>query len=210
MILETIAVQGVLPILRDTRPKVLVDLGLALQAGGCQVLEITLMSEGAFEAIRHLSDRGLQLGAGTVMNREQALRAQGAGAQFLVSPGLCGELLEAPPLPYFPGVATPSEVMQALRFEQTTLKLFPAEPLGGVAMLQALRGPFPQVRWLPTGNIRLERVSDYLNAGAMAVGMGSQLFPRAEVEAGEWDKISARFASTQDLGVTASPPNKPR
>ena len=195
MILEAIAQQRLLPILRDTRPEVLINLGLALQAGGCRVLEITLMSDDAYGAIRHLSDRGLRLGAGTVLGREQALRAEAAGAQFLVSPGLALEVLQEPPLPYFPGVATGNEVMQALRAGVTTLKLFPAEPLGGVAMLQALRGPFPQVQWLPTGNIRLEQVDEYLRAGAMAVGMGSQLFPKAEVEAGDWDKISARFAA---------------
>lgn len=193
MILDLIARQRVLPILRDTRTQVLVDLGMALQSGGCQVLEITLMSEGAYEAIRFLSDRGLRLGAGTVLSREQALMAERAGAEFLVSPGLCEELLHHPPLPYFPGVSTPSEVMRALAAGQTCLKLFPAEPLGGTALLGALRGPFPQVRWLPTGNIRLEQVGEYLQAGAMAVGLGGQLFPKAEVEAGDWHKISQRF-----------------
>lgn len=194
MILEVMAEQRVLPILRDTCKQRLVQLGRALHAGGCKVLEITLMSEAAYDAIRILSKEGLRLGAGTVLTREQALRAEQAGAEFLVSPGLAPDLLGELALPYFPGVATPSEVMQALRHGHTTLKLFPAEPLGGVSLLQALRGPFPQVRWLPTGNIRLDQVGDYLRAGALAVGMGSQLFPKAELEAGEWEKISRRFA----------------
>jgi 2-dehydro-3-deoxyphosphogluconate aldolase/(4S)-4-hydroxy-2-oxoglutarate aldolase len=193
MILESLARQRVLPILRDTRTHVLVELGRALKAGGCQVLEITLMSQGAYEAIFSLQQEGLQLGAGTVLSREQAALAKQAGAQFLVSPGLCEELLNDPPLPYFPGVSTPSEVMRALASGQTNLKLFPAEPLGGTAMLSALRGPFPQVRWLPTGNIRLEQVGQYLQAGALAVGLGGQLFPKSEVESGEWEKISQRF-----------------
>lgn len=194
MILELIEQQKLLPILRHTDQQVLLDIGRALQAGGCQVLEITLMSEHAYAAIAQLRSEGLRLGAGTVLNREQAMKAHDAGAEFLVSPGICEDLLGNPPLPYLPGVATPSEVMRAYEAGFHTLKLFPANTLGGIAYLKALSGPFPNLRWLVTGGIEPQELHDYLQAGAMAVGLGGHLFPAHEVGAGNWKAISDRYA----------------
>lgn len=191
---ETLSQQFVIPVVREKDRERLLGVCGALRAGGCRVFEITLMSAAALDVISELSrDSSLWVGAGTVLNRGQGAEAVKRGAKFLVSPGTCEELLVDSPVPYLPGVATPTEVMKAVAHGARFLKLFPAQALGGVSLLKNLMAPFPQVSWMPTGGIDSDTISAYRKAGAICVGVGGKLFPAAEVTEKNWSAISKRF-----------------
>src|SRR4051812_48441611 len=134
--------------------------GDVLAAGGLPVAEITFRTAAAEDAIRQLAKRGdLLVGAGTVLTTEQADRAIGAGAEFIVAPGTNPKVVEhvlKRGVPMVPGVATPSEIELAISLGASALKFFPAETMGGVPALKAFAGPYPEVRFLPTGGITPE------------------------------------------------------
>jgi len=167
----------------------------ALHAGGLGAIELTFTTPGCAEALVEARRRlggGLLLGAGTITSAEQVRAAEAAGADFLVSPHLDETLLEAQletGLLSVPGVLTPSEVAAALRVGATLVKLFPASTVG-VGHLKALLGPFPGLQVMPTGGVSVETAPQWLAAGAVAVGLGGELLPRALRDAGAWDEIS--------------------
>jgi len=139
----------------------------ALCDGGIHTAEITFRTPCAAEAIRQGTRHfpQMNIGAGTVINREQAREALAAGAKFLVSPGLSCEVAEvakASGVPYYPGCVTPTEIMQALSLGITTVKFFPADVYGGIRALRALSAPFPQLRFIPTGGVDLSNLADFL------------------------------------------------
>ncbi|GBD10263.1 Putative KHG/KDPG aldolase [Candidatus Thermoflexus japonica] len=139
----------------------------AMRKAGLPVIEVTFRTAAAAEVIRYLRqvDPQLIIGAGTILTPAQAAQALQAGAQFIVSPGFDSELAawcRSADVLLIPGVATPSEVMAALRHGLYTLKFFPAEAMGGTKTLEALAPVFPQVRFIPTGGIRLSNLADYL------------------------------------------------
>ena len=139
----------------------------ALCEGGLPVAEITFRTACAEEAIRLGSKTfpDMLIGAGTVINEEQCLRALDAGARFIVSPGLGKEIAAVCAergVPYYPGCVTPTEIMEALRLGLTVLKFFPAGIYGGLKALKALSAPFPQVEFIPTGGIDASNLNDYL------------------------------------------------
>ena len=139
----------------------------ALCDGGLPVAEITFRTACAAEAIRIGAEKfpQMHIGAGTVVNAEQAKKAIDAGASFIVSPGLSAavaEICREADVPYLPGCVTPTEIMQALELGITTVKFFPANVYGGLSALKALSGPFPQVKFLPTGGIDLSNINEYL------------------------------------------------
>lgn len=189
---ERIRESGIIAIVRgDFSPPELQALAEALHAGGIEVLEITLNSAGALAAIRDLAARlegRLLLGAGTVLTEGAAGEAIDAGAAFVVSPGLDAGVVarvQARGVLCMPGVYTPSEVQAALRLGCRLLKLFPSD-LAGPAHLRALRAPFNDVGFVPTGGINVSNIGAYAEAGAVAVGVGGSLVKRgvtpAEVE----------------------------
>ncbi|GAA6735009.1 bifunctional 4-hydroxy-2-oxoglutarate aldolase/2-dehydro-3-deoxy-phosphogluconate aldolase [Thermus oshimai] len=160
-----LAAAKVLPILTPRTLEGLEGLGEALLEAGFSWMEVTLRTPLALEAIRRLRALGLEVGAGTVLNEAQAEEALAAGASFLVSPGLSPGLArwaEAQGLPYLPGVATPTEVQEALALGLRLLKFFPAEAMGGVRTLKAYAPVFPGVRFVPTGGIGPETLEAYL------------------------------------------------
>ncbi len=167
--------------------------GDALVAGGLPVAEITFRTAEAEAAIKALAKRGdLLVGAGTVLTTEQADRAIGAGAKFLVAPGTNPAVVEHVLLrgvPMLPGVATPSEIEQAMSLGAMTLKFFPAETLGGPAAIKALAGPYPDVRFVPTGGITPEKLPEYLRLPMVVACGGSWLAPRELLAAGKFDEI---------------------
>jgi 2-dehydro-3-deoxyphosphogluconate aldolase / (4S)-4-hydroxy-2-oxoglutarate aldolase len=134
------------------------------------------------------------VGAGTLVRPQDFKRADGAGAQFVVTPGLTPELADAARnvgIPLLPGIATPSEILQALHFGYDILKFFPAQPAGGIPMLQAFAGPFPNVAFCPTGGISRDSAPAFLKlANVLCVG-GSWVAPKALVESGDWAGIEA-------------------
>lgn len=150
-------------------------LAETLVAAGLPVIEVTLRTEGALDAIRAMAGvPGAIVGAGTVLNETQLAQAVDAGSRFIVSPGLSHRVALAARdsgVPFLPGVATASDIMRGLELGLDRFKFFPAETSGGIAALKALTGPFPDVRFCPTGGIRPETAAEWLaNAAVLCVG----------------------------------------
>lgn len=173
-----------------------VPLARALVAGGVRVLEVTLRTPVALQAISAIAREveGAFVGVGTITTPDDFNRAINAGARFGVSPGLTPALIEAARasgLPLLPGVMTPSDVIAARASGFNALKLFPAQQAGGVGMVKALGGPFPGVTFCPTGGITAASAPEYLALPNVACVGGSWLTPRSLVTAGDWTAITA-------------------
>lgn len=186
----------VIPLLTVDHPRDTVPVARALLAGGLAVVEVALRTGGAMAAIGAIAEQvhGMTVGAGTVLDASAVREAKDAGAAFIVSPGLSAEVVAASAdagLPCLPGVTTATEVMRAHGMGLELLKFFPAEAAGGIGLLKALGGPFPHVRFCPTGGVTQANAADYLSLpNVFAVG-GSWLTPRAAVSANEWDHVTA-------------------
>ncbi len=172
-----------------------VPLAQALVAGGVRVLEVTLRSAVALEAIEAMAGAVPEavVGAGTLRTAADARAAKDAGAVFAVSPGFTPELsaaCRAAELPLLPGVSTASEVMQANDHGHSFLKLFPATAVGGIAMLKGLAGPFPDVAFCPTGGITPETAPQFLALPNVKVCGGSWLCPKDALARGDWAAIT--------------------
>ncbi len=168
-------------------------LAEALVAGGLPVLEVTLRTPAALDAIRAMAEvPGGVVGAGTLLTPEDVMAAKSAGARFGVSPGATDRLLKAcedADLPLLPGAATASEAMALLERGYTVQKFFPAEANGGIPALKAIGAPIPQVRFCPTGGVSLSNAPDYLAlSNTLCVG-GSWVAPKDAVSAGDWGRI---------------------
>jgi len=184
----------VIPVLTIERLEYAVPLAKALVAGGVRMLEVTLRTPVAIEAARAMIAEvpDAIVGIGTILNGDEAL-----GAKFGISPGATPELLKAAAasdLPFAPGIATASELMQALAHGFDLVKFFPAEQSGGIKALRALAGPFPNIRVCPTGGIGEANAAAWLaEPNVLAVG-GSWLCPAADIRSGNWAGISAMCA----------------
>lgn len=191
----------VIPVITIERVEDAWSLAWALVEGGLPVLEVTLRTEAAIPAIAAMSEvEGAVVGAGTVLNREQALAAKAAGAVFAVSPGATDKLLdlcEAEELPLLAGASTPSEAMKLAERGYTIQKFFPAEANGGVPSLKAFGAPLSHVRFCPTGGVSLKNAKDYLSLPNVICVGGSWVVPQKLIDAGNWDEIKrlAREAS---------------
>jgi 2-dehydro-3-deoxyphosphogluconate aldolase/(4S)-4-hydroxy-2-oxoglutarate aldolase len=187
----------IVPVLTIDRVEDGVPLARALVAGGVKVLEVTFRTEAAAAAAKAIIAEvpDAIVGIGTVLNGDDLRRAQALGARFAVSPGTTPELLDAAAasgLPLLPGVATGSEVMQALAHGFNLLKFFPAEQSGGIPMLRALAGPFPATRFCPTGGVNVANAATWLaEPNVMCVG-GSWLCPASDIKAANWEVITGR------------------
>jgi 2-dehydro-3-deoxyphosphogluconate aldolase/(4S)-4-hydroxy-2-oxoglutarate aldolase len=187
---------GIVAVLRAPSADAAVRAVDALVAGGITGIEVTYTTPDAAAAIAEVHARhgdSIHLGAGTVLDAAQAREAVDAGARFLVSPGTQPDLaasMRATGVSVFFGALTPSEVMTALALGTDAVKLFPAS-LGGPAYLRSLRGPFPEVPFVPTGGVNADNLSDWFDAGALAVGAGSELCPAGAIRLGDWDAIEA-------------------
>lgn len=194
---EEILRQGpVVPVMVIQKLEHAVPLAKALMDGGIRVLEITLRTPVAVEAIRAIRRDvpDAMVGAGTVIRPEELTVVAEAGAVFAISPGLTVELLQAAnegPIPLIPGIATVSEMMTGLALGYTYFKFFPAEAAGGVKMLKAIAGPFPQITFCPTGGITPDNYRDYLTLGNVACVGGSWLAPQESVDNRDWARITA-------------------
>ena len=186
----------VIPVLTIERLEDAVPLARALVTGGVRVLEVTLRTTCAIEAARAIMTGvpGAIVGIGTILNAEDLARAEEIGARFGISPGATPELLRAAAtsaLAFAPGIATASELMQALAYGLGLVKFFPAEQSGGIKALRALAGPFPDVRFCPTGGIGEANAAAWLaERNVVAVG-GSWLCPAADIRSGNWAGITA-------------------
>lgn len=188
------ALAPVVPVLVIDRLEDAEPLARALVAGGLPVLEVTLRTPAALDAIRAMSAvPGGVVGAGTLLSPEDVRAAKAAGATFGVSPGATDRLLDAcaeADLPLLPGAATATEVMALLEKGYTVQKFFPAEASGGAAALAGIGAPIPQVRFCPTGGIGPKNVADYLALGNVLCVGGSWVAPKDRVAAGDWKAIT--------------------
>jgi 2-dehydro-3-deoxyphosphogluconate aldolase/(4S)-4-hydroxy-2-oxoglutarate aldolase len=175
-----LAQSGVVAILRGSSERHLAGVARTLGEAGVTCLELTLTTPGAVDAlaqVRGALDPGVALGMGSVIDADQARACLDAGADFLVSPGVCPEVAvyaRERGVPCYPGALTPSELLEAWRLNTPAVKLFPAGS-GGVRYLKDVRAPLPQIPLVPTGGVALDQIPDYIAAGAVAVGLGSPL-----------------------------------
>jgi 2-dehydro-3-deoxyphosphogluconate aldolase/(4S)-4-hydroxy-2-oxoglutarate aldolase len=185
----------VIPVLAVTDVEQAVPLGRALVAGGLPIIEITLRTEAALSVIeaidRHVE--GATVGAGTLRAASQFEEVRDAGARFAVGPGATESLFAAAErtgLDFLPGVVTPADVLRAGEAGWQHLKFFPAEAFGGVKTLQSLQGPFPDVRFCPTGGVNGQNYLDYLALDNVLCVGGSWVAPQSLVDRGDWGRIT--------------------
>ena len=198
---EICQLAAVIPVLVVKALDTAKPLAQALVAGGLPALEVTLRTPVALDVIRAMSEvQGGVVGAGTLLSPQDVKNAKAAGAQFGVSPGITDSLLKAAQdydLPLLPGAATASEVMYLLEQGYDTLKLFPAEAVGGINLLKSLGAPLPQAKFCPTGGIHLNLAPQYLALPNVLCVGGSWIAPDNLIAQGDWAGIEqlARAAS---------------
>jgi 2-dehydro-3-deoxyphosphogluconate aldolase/(4S)-4-hydroxy-2-oxoglutarate aldolase len=189
-----LALAPVIPVITIERVEHAVPLARALCAGGLRVLEVTLRTSAALESIEAMRKAvpDAIVGVGTLTKSKDFTDAANAGAQFGVSPGLTEPLANAARsagFPLLPGIMTPSDLIAGLGFGFTTFKLFPAQQAGGIGMLKALYGPFPDVVFCPTGGITRASAPEFLALPNVACVGGSWVVPNDRIGAGDWRTI---------------------
>ena len=192
---ELCSLAPVVPVIVLDRLEDAVPAGRALVAGGLRVLEITLRTPVALEALRAMSEEipDAVVGAGSVNTPELLAKAKAAGARFAVAPGCTPSLLAASrdqDLALLPGANSPSEIMALLDEGLEVMKFFPAEQAGGAAFLKSIAGPLPQARFCPTGGITPQKARDYLALPNVLCVGGSWVLPKDAVESGDWARVT--------------------
>ncbi|MFA0879522.1 bifunctional 4-hydroxy-2-oxoglutarate aldolase/2-dehydro-3-deoxy-phosphogluconate aldolase [Vibrio cholerae] len=185
----------VIPVIAIDNAEDIIPLGKVLVENGLPAAEITLRSEAAVEAIRLLrqTQPDMLIGAGTVLNREQAIAAKEAGATFIVSPGFNPNTVKACKeigIDIVPGVNNPSTVEAALEMGLTTLKFFPAEASGGINMVKSLLAPYTDIELMPTGGISPANIKDYLAIPRVLACGGTWMVDKKLIEAGNWEELA--------------------
>ena len=196
----------IVPVLTVPSIAMAAPLAQALFDGGLRCAEVTLRTPDSEPVLTTMAaHEGLTVGAGTVLTPEQARRAVAAGAAFIVSPGLDPDLVAACRelnTPIIPGTATATELMHAQRLGIGTVKLFPAEPLGGLATLKTLAAPFPHIRFMPTGGIGPDHAAAYLAHPAVVAVGGSWIAPPDCLRRGDYRQIRALAGHAVKLGAS--------
>lgn len=195
----------VIPVMVINNLEHAVPLANALVEGGLKVLEITLRTPVALEAIKQIKSEipSAIVGAGTVINQQTLNQAIDAGSEFLVSPGVTESLIDAAletGVPILPGVISPGEVMRLMEKGITEMKFFPAEAAGGIPMLKSIGGPLPQVTFCPTGGVSPKNAEDYLALKNVACVGGSWMAPAHLVDSEDWNEIKRRAVEASNIG----------
>ena len=193
----------IVPVVKIDRVEDTIPLCQALIDGGLPIAEITFRTDAAEEAIKTATTAfpKMLVGAGTIINVEQAKRAHAAGATFLVSPGFSQSVTEyavANNLPIFPGCATPTEIMMALEYDLPVVKFFPAKQFGGLNTLKAFAAAFPSIRFMPTGGIDSNNINEHLAFTKIIACGGSWMVSSALVDAGDFDEIKRLTKEAMD------------
>jgi 2-dehydro-3-deoxyphosphogluconate aldolase/(4S)-4-hydroxy-2-oxoglutarate aldolase len=196
----------VIPVVVLEDAELAVPLARALVAGGLHVIEVTLRTGAAIGAIEAIAGEveGAIVGAGTVLSKGQLIAAARAGARFIVSPGINADLLKAAedsPVPFLPGAATASEVMQLMDEGYTIVKFFPAEAAGGITYLKALASPLPVMRFCPTGGIDANNAPAYLALDNVVCVGGSWVTPKDALAVGDWARVEELARKASRLGA---------
>lgn len=194
---ERIASVGVVPVIKLNHPeRDAAPLARTLVKGGVPVAEVTFRAAGAAQAIRIMSETcpELLVGAGTVLTEAQVDEALGAGAKFIVTPGMDAELVkycQSRGVPVYPGCTTPSDYHTAYKLGLEVLKFFPAEQSGGLAKIKAMSAPFPMFKVMPTGGVSLKNLKEYLSCPVIAACGGSYMVTADLIDNQKWDEIEA-------------------
>ena len=185
------------------------DLARALKRAGLPLIELTLRTSSAVAVLRRLAaDEELIVGAGTVIRAEQVDLAVEAGARFVVTPGLSGEVMRRcreVAMPVIPGVSTATEIIAALDHGCSVMKFFPAEASGGTAALRALEAPFPDVRFIPTGGVNAGNAANYLRLRCVAAVGGSWMVAAPLIDAREFDTVTRLAEQAVAIAAEARP-----
>ena len=195
---KQIEMVGLVPVIRAPSPELAVQACEAILAGGVSVFEITMTVPDAPAVIRTLRKRFAEqalIGAGTVLDAAGARACLNAGAAFIVSPGFDPETIATAHeagVPAMPGALTPTEVINAWKAGADVVKIFPASAVGGAPYLKALKAPLPEVKLMPTGGVNLTTAKDFLLAGAIALGVGSELVDMAALKKGDAAALTER------------------
>ena len=192
---DRIAEARLLPVIKLNRSEDAIPLANALLEGGLPIMEITFRTDAAEDSIRAVSKAcpDVLIGAGTVTTLEQAKRALDAGAKFMVTPGISHEALEfccTKGIPIYPGVCTPSEIMQVMSYGLDIVKFFPAAQYGGLSTLKALSAPFPKLKFIPTGGVSEANLIEYLEFPKVLACGGSWMVKDTMIKAGDFVGIA--------------------
>jgi len=184
-------------VIRTSRLSLGCQMAQAIASGGMPLIEITWNSDRAPELISQLRRElpHCTIGTGTLLNLEQLQQAIEAGAQFLFTPHVNTTLIEAAVeagVPIVPGALTPTEIVTAWDSGATCVKVFPIEAVGGANYIKSLQGPLGHIPLIPTGGVTLENAKEFIKAGAIAVGLSGDLFPKPLIAAQDWDAIAQR------------------
>jgi 2-dehydro-3-deoxyphosphogluconate aldolase/(4S)-4-hydroxy-2-oxoglutarate aldolase len=196
-VVARIRAEGAVAVIRTDSIERALGAAQAVVAGGFRVIEITYSFAGATDAIAKLAEANesdLLIGAGTILNRQQANQAVGAGARFLVSPCVLPEVIDAAhelQVAVIPGAFTPTEIYTAYSLGADIVKIFPAVRFGP-EYLKAVRGPLPQIPIMPTSGVDASNVAEWFSAGAVAVGAVSSVLDPALIQNGEWNELTNR------------------
>ncbi len=196
-------------VIRASRLSVGRQMAQAVAAGGISLIEITWNSDRAPDLISQLRSElpTCIIGTGTLLNLEQLQQSIDAGAQFLFSPHADTALIEAAVtagVPMIPGALSPTEIVTAWDAGATCVKVFPIQAVGGASYIKALQGPLGHIPLIPTGGVTLENAKEFITAGAIAVGLSSELFPKPLVTAQDWDAIAQRARTLKEQLATSA------
>ncbi|MCC5649084.1 bifunctional 4-hydroxy-2-oxoglutarate aldolase/2-dehydro-3-deoxy-phosphogluconate aldolase [Nostoc sp. XA013] len=183
-------------VIRAPKIEVGQQMAMAVASGGMQLIEITWNSDGAGELISQLRSElpACTIGTGTLFNVQQLQKAIASGAQFLFTPHVDPEMIRAAQeedVPIIPGAMTPTEIVTAWSQGASCVKVFPVQAVGGVDYIKSLQGPLGQIPLIPTGGVTLENAKEFLQAGAIAVGLSGELFPKKLVTEENWEAIAS-------------------
>jgi 2-dehydro-3-deoxyphosphogluconate aldolase/(4S)-4-hydroxy-2-oxoglutarate aldolase len=195
---------GVIPVLEIDSVQRARPLAEALLTGGLPVAEVTLRTDAAIESIRVIARDVVNVivGAGTVIHREQAKAAVEAGAQFIVCPGMIEDVVlwaRTNQIPVLAGAVTPTEMIHGINLGLDILKFFPSETMGGLKAIKAMSDPFPQLRFIPTGGVRLENAAQYLQHEKIHAVGGSWMAKRQMIADGRFDEIKRMTKEASEL-----------
>ena len=209
-VLHRLRAARVVPVIVIDDPDDAVPLARALSEGGLWCAEVTFRTACAAEALRRMTGEvpGVFVGAGTVLTPAQAAAARDAGAQFIVAPGFNPRVVDYCQdhgIPVYPGIATPTEVEAVLERGITTMKFFPAEPMGGLAFLKAIAAPYGDVNFIPTGGINAANVGSYLAYSRVIACGGSWMAPSDWIGARKFDRIRDESRRAADAARGAPP-----